>query len=139
MTDTVLVLEREDRGPVTILTLNRPNKLNALSNDLLAAMMSELDRIELDPGVRVVVITGAGRAFSAGADIKDFQKHIEAGPAQAIAHFMRPGQRLTRRFESSETDYRGSQWVSLRRRLRVGGVHPSGGRREYRHLQQVRD
>ena len=67
MTETVLVLEREDRGPVTILTLNRPNKLNALSNDLLTAMMSELDRIELDSDVRVVVITGAGRAFSAAA------------------------------------------------------------------------
>src|SRR5262249_18854307 len=100
MTETVLVLEREDRGPVTILTLNRPNKLNALSNDLLTAMMSELDRIELDPGVRVVVITGAGRAFSAGADIKGFQPHLEAGPAEAIAHFMRPGHRLTRRIES---------------------------------------
>ena len=100
MTKTVLVLEREDRGPVTILTLNRPNKLNALSNDLLTAMMSELDRIELDPGVRVVVITGAGRAFSAGADIKGFQKHIETGPAEAVAHFMRPGHRLTRRIES---------------------------------------
>ena len=70
MTKTDLVLKREDRGLVTIFTLNRPSKLNALSNDLLTAMMAELDRIELDSGVRVVVITGAGRAFSAGADIK---------------------------------------------------------------------
>ena len=100
MTETDLVLNREDRGLVAILTLNRPSKLNALSNDLLTAMMAELDRIELDPGVRVVVITGAGRAFSAGADINGFQKHIEAGPAQAVAHFMRPGHRLTRRIES---------------------------------------
>ena len=100
MTETDLVLNREDRGLVAILTLYRPSKLNALSNDLLTAMMAELDRIELDPGVRVVVITGAGRAFSAGADIKGFQKHIETGPAEAVAHFMRPGHRLTRRIES---------------------------------------
>jgi enoyl-CoA hydratase len=73
VTETDLVLKREDRGLVTILTFNRPSKLNALSNGLLTAMMAELDRIELDPGVRVVVITGAGRAFSAGADINGFQ------------------------------------------------------------------
>jgi len=71
MTKTDLVLKREDRGLVTIFTLNRPSKLNALSNDLLTAMMAELDRIELDSGVRVIVITGAGRAFSAGADINE--------------------------------------------------------------------
>jgi enoyl-CoA hydratase len=100
VTETDLVLKREDRGLVTILTLNRPSKLNALSNDLLTAMMAELDRIELDSSIRVVVITGAGRAFSAGADINGFQKHIEAGPAEAVAHFMRPGHRLTRRIES---------------------------------------
>ena len=69
--ETDLVLKREGRGLVTILTLNRPSKLNALSNDLLTAMMAELDRIELDSGVWVVVITGAGRAFSAGADINE--------------------------------------------------------------------
>ena len=100
MTETDLVLKREDRGLVAILTLNRPSKLNALSNDLLTAMMAELDRIELDSGVWVVVITGAGRAFSAGADIGGFQKHIEAGPAEAVVHFMRPGHRVTRRIES---------------------------------------
>jgi enoyl-CoA hydratase len=94
------ILLREDRGAVAILTLNRPEKLNALSNELLAAIMDTLDNIELDTSIRVVVITGAGRAFSAGADIAAFQKHMRAGPADAIVHFMRPGHQMTRRVES---------------------------------------
>jgi len=98
--ETSSVLRREDRGAVAILTLNRPAKLNALSNELLAAIMGKLDNIELEPAVRVVVITGAGRAFSAGADIAEFQSHLEAGPAEAVVHFMRPGHQMTRRVES---------------------------------------
>lgn len=94
------VLLREDRGAVSLLTLNRPGKLNALSNDLIAALMAALDSIELDRSVRAVVITGAGRAFSAGADIAGFRPHLQAGPAEAVAHFMRPGQAMTRRVES---------------------------------------
>ncbi len=94
------VLLREDRGPVSILTLNRPDKLNAFSNELIGAIMDGLDSIELDRSLRVVVITGAGRAFSAGADIAAFQAHMRAGTAEAIAHFMRPGHRMTRRVES---------------------------------------
>lgn len=94
------ILLREDRGAVAVLTLNRPTKLNAVSNDLLAAIMDELDRIELSPTIRAVVITGAGRAFSAGADITAFQQAVEAGPAHAVANFMRPGQRMTRRVEA---------------------------------------
>jgi enoyl-CoA hydratase len=66
------ILQREDRGAVSLLTLNRPAKLNALSNDLLTAIVRELDNIELDPMIRVIVITGAGHAFSAGADIAGF-------------------------------------------------------------------
>jgi enoyl-CoA hydratase/carnithine racemase len=85
---------------VAVLMLNRPEKLNALSNELLDALMNTLDRIELDRAVRSVVITGAGRAFSAGADIKAFQDHLRAGAPEAIAHFMRPGHRMTRRVES---------------------------------------
>lgn len=85
---------------MALLTLNRPGKLNALSNELLDAITGALDRIELDPDVRAVVITGAGRAFSVGADIAAFQRHMQAGPAEAVAHFMRPGHRMTRRVES---------------------------------------
>jgi enoyl-CoA hydratase/carnithine racemase len=91
---------REDRGAVSVLTLNRPDKLNALSNEVIAALTDALDGIELDQAIRVVVITGAGRAFSAGADIAAFQRHMQNGPAEAIAHFMRPGHRMTRRVES---------------------------------------
>jgi enoyl-CoA hydratase len=87
-------------GKVALLTLNRPHKLNAMNNELLAAMLGCLDEIELDPRVRAVVITGAGRAFSAGADIAAFRPHIAAGPAEAVARFMRPGHRMTRRVES---------------------------------------
>jgi enoyl-CoA hydratase len=94
------VLSLEIDSQVALLTLNRPDKLNALNNELLAAIVSALDDVELDLGVRAVVITGAGRAFSAGADIAAFQRHIETGPAQAVAHFMRPGHRMTRRIES---------------------------------------
>jgi enoyl-CoA hydratase/carnithine racemase len=94
------VLLRENRGAVALLTLNRPHKLNALSNELIARMMEELNSIELDSSVRVVVITGAGRAFSAGADIAAFQKYMRAGPAEAVMHFMRPGHQMTRRVES---------------------------------------
>jgi enoyl-CoA hydratase len=94
------MLSLETNNQVSLLTLNRPDKLNALSNELLVAIMDALDSVELDPAVRVVVITGAGRAFSAGADITAFQRHMEAGPAHAVAHFMRPGHRMTRRVES---------------------------------------
>jgi len=94
------VMGFELRGAVALLTLNRPEKLNALSNELLGAIVGALDRIELDQAVRAVVITGAGRAFSAGADIAAFQHHMRMGQAEAVAHFMRPGHRMTRRVES---------------------------------------
>ena len=55
-------------GQVALLTLNRPQKLNAMNNELVDVMLGCLDEIELDPRVRAVVITGAGRAFSAGAE-----------------------------------------------------------------------
>lgn len=94
------VLTATIEGQVALLTLNRPEKLNAMNNELLTAILGSFDEIELDTKVRAVVITGAGRAFSAGADIAAFQPHIEAGPAEAVARFMRPGHRMTRRVES---------------------------------------
>ena len=118
------VLLRENRGAVAILTLNRPDKLNALSNEPVTRMMKMLDSIELDSSVRVIVITGAGRAFSAGADIAAFQKHMRAGPADAVMHFMRPGHQLPRaRGILPQADYRRSKWNCVRRGLRTDGSH----------------
>lgn len=94
------VLTTRVEEQVALLTLNRPDRLNAMNNELLAAMMGALDEAERDANVRALIITGAGRAFCAGADIAAFQRHLEAGPAEAVACFMRPGQRMTRRVET---------------------------------------
>lgn len=69
MTDDLLV-SRD--GHVLVLTMNRPERLNAISAPMLAALAGELQRANVDPEVRVVVLTGAGRGFCAGLDLKDF-------------------------------------------------------------------
>jgi len=67
-----ITLER--RGAVAVLTINRPDKLNALNNKVHEEGVSVLDELRDDESVRVLVITGAGeRSFIAGADIKEFQ------------------------------------------------------------------
>jgi len=69
--DAQLVL-RERRGLVELLTLNRPEKRNALSEPLRQALIAALDQASIEPATRVVVITGAGeRAFAAGADVAE--------------------------------------------------------------------
>ena len=68
---TVLI---EDQGPVRVLTFNRPEQLNALNHELGQEMMDALAGAEEEPSVRAVVLTGAGRAFSAGADLSTFAK-----------------------------------------------------------------
>lgn len=65
------LLIREDRGPVAVLTLNRPDRRNALSHDLLARLRDALDAIGADSAVRAVVVTGAGPAFCSGMDLKE--------------------------------------------------------------------
>jgi enoyl-CoA hydratase len=59
----------ERRGAVALLTLDRAESLNALSDDLMGALSRALDEVEGDDGLRTAVITGAGRAFAAGADV----------------------------------------------------------------------
>ena len=60
----------EQRGPVLIVTMNRPRVRNALSAEMLAIMRDAWDRVDRDPEIRVCVLTGAGGAFCAGADLK---------------------------------------------------------------------
>ena len=98
MSDLILA---ETRGTVALLTLNRPNKLNALSYALIDQLMAMLDRIEDDERVRAIVLTGAGdRAFSAGADIAEFSESVKAGPDAATKAFVRRGQAMTARMEA---------------------------------------
>ncbi|MCZ2111454.1 MAG: enoyl-CoA hydratase [Dehalococcoidia bacterium] len=67
MSDTVLY---EVTDGVATITLNRPETLNAMNPEMLATMFQAGEKAAADPGVRCVVVTGAGRAFSAGGDVK---------------------------------------------------------------------
>lgn len=88
-------------GNVALLTLNRPDKLNALSFDLIDTLLARLDEIEADDGLRAVIVTGAGeRAFSAGADIHEFITCVAAGAEIAVRDFVRRGQAMTARIEA---------------------------------------
>ena len=59
----------EKKGPVGIVTMNRPEALNALDKQVLEDLNAVLDQVEADPEILVAVVTGAGRSFVAGADI----------------------------------------------------------------------
>jgi len=63
------LVRSERRGAVALLTLNRPDKLNAINVAVIAALDAALDAAEADESVRVIVVAGAGRAFSAGFDL----------------------------------------------------------------------
>jgi enoyl-CoA hydratase len=94
------VLSRLDRAAVAVLTFERPAKLNALSYELVDAIVGALDQIEDENQIRAVVLTGSGRAFSAGADISEFSKDVHLGPQTAHRRFVRRGQNMTRRIEN---------------------------------------
>ena len=64
------VLREEVRPGITLLTLNRPERLNAMNHDLVEDIHVALDEVDADRACRVVVITGAGRGFCAGLDLK---------------------------------------------------------------------
>ena len=75
MSDAVLY---EVRGNVAVITLNRPERLNAWNADLASGYFNSLDRAAADPAVGAIVVTGAGRGFCAGADM-DVLQGIESG------------------------------------------------------------
>jgi enoyl-CoA hydratase/carnithine racemase len=95
-----LVLRSYPDPAVALLTLNRPEKLNALSYALVDALIAELHAIEREPSIRAVIVTGTGRAFSAGADIAEFRKSVAEGVDAGIREFCRRGQQMTALIES---------------------------------------
>lgn len=67
-------------GAIAWVTLNRPDKRNAMSPTLNAEMIDVLEAIELDPEARVLVLTGEGEAWTAGMDLKEYFREVDAGP-----------------------------------------------------------
>jgi enoyl-CoA hydratase/carnithine racemase len=95
MSDLIL-LDKPEAG-IGVLTLNRPDKLNALSGAMLDAFQATLDRVEADPDIRVLILTGAGdKAFAAGADIAGYKGRRE----KAFMDFQFAGRRLNDRLEA---------------------------------------
>ncbi|MEE9387813.1 MAG: enoyl-CoA hydratase [Paracoccaceae bacterium] len=77
------ILEREDKGAIAHLTMNAPDRLNALSDAMLAALTDELTRLKDDRTIRAVILSGAGKAFCAGHDLKEMTAGRQAEDAGA--------------------------------------------------------
>jgi len=88
-------IEVARRGVGLLITFNRPHALNAITPTLIAEVHQVVREVESDRSVRALVLTGCGRAFCAGADLKESlalkQKH---GPLSSVEHFLAPLQRL---------------------------------------------
>ncbi|MFD6157215.1 crotonase/enoyl-CoA hydratase family protein [Nocardia sp. NPDC060256] len=86
----------ERKGHIAVITLNRPEAMNAVNAELSGAVGAALAELATDPELRVGVITGAGRAFCAGADLKELARgnvihdvaHPEYGFAGLVQHFV---------------------------------------------------
>ena len=83
MADELVLVERD--GGIATVTLNRPDRLNALVRPMWPALAEAFDALSADDAVRCVVLTGAGRSFSPGADITEFSGE-RADPVQAEAY-----------------------------------------------------
>jgi enoyl-CoA hydratase len=98
MSDPILL---EINDGIALVTLNRPDKHNALNYALIDRLMAVLDAVETDAGVRAVILTGAGEhAFSAGADIHEFSESVRRGRDAAVRDFVTRGQAMTARLEA---------------------------------------
>jgi enoyl-CoA hydratase len=109
-----VILEKKDG--VAVLTLNRPDVLNSVNMEMRSEIAGILDSLEVDPSVRILIVTGAGRAFSSGADIREAVQNPDT--AKLINKKMVSMARLFYEFEKpvigaingiSAGD--GSQWV----------------------------
>lgn len=99
MTEPVVRCEVDAQG-IALVTLNRPQVLNALSRELLDQLAVTIDELGADPQVRVLILTGAGRAFCAGLDLKEIgagrgsvgqqAAPVSGDPVAALEHFAGP-------------------------------------------------
>jgi len=84
------------------ITINRPEAMNALNEDIVSQLETQFSEAEKNPDVRAILFQGAGKAFVAGADIRYFVRNIKADNISDIVKFTRKGHELLLRIENSE-------------------------------------
>lgn len=78
------ILLREDRDGICTLTMNRPQQLNLLTSEMLAALQREFDSLKTDSKIRVIILAGAGKGFCAGHDLKEIKALKELPKIEAL-------------------------------------------------------
>jgi enoyl-CoA hydratase/3-hydroxyacyl-CoA dehydrogenase len=96
------LVRSEVSAGIATLTINRPDAMNAINEDVIAQLDAAFAAASKDPAVKGIVIAGSGKAFIAGADIRYFVRHIQAGTIGTIAAFTRRAQALLRSFETCD-------------------------------------
>jgi 2-(1,2-epoxy-1,2-dihydrophenyl)acetyl-CoA isomerase len=107
----------EVRDRVGTLTLNRPDKLNAFAGTMRTELADALDELERNPGVRVIVITGAGRGFCAGADVTYMAELIRTSDRASMSALVEAGRRVVTTIRDSSKPVIGC----------INGVAAGGG------------
>jgi len=83
-------------GGKAIITLNRPRALNALNAEMIAELLSASKEVAEDPEVKVLILTGAGRAFCFGADVSEFNQHKDPATHEATLFLLQKSQEFIR-------------------------------------------
>ena len=117
-------------GSIATLTMNRPEKLNALDEELRAGLVEKFDRVARDPSVRVVVLTGAGRGFSTGGDIRKMSELKKNHKWLAFRAFLEGGHELVRDIRSLPKPVVASVNGP------AAGAGPPAGRRAWRYCRR---
>lgn len=87
------VLVKEVDGPIATLRLNRPAERNAISDELREELARALDEVTADPGLRALILTGNGKSFCAGGDVRSMGRRLQAPAGQAAVEGWRRQQR----------------------------------------------
>jgi len=92
----------EKKYPVAVITMDQPEYMNALNEDMVCELSEKFMDAENDPAVNTIFITGSGKAFVAGADIKFFVKNIKANKIVDIETFTAYGQQVFEKIDKSK-------------------------------------